>query len=237
MLHASKFAAEANDDLFQIADRYPGRFKVAINLPLPHIKPALQELERALNTNQLAPYAALTTERTFTLDDRSFDEIYSRGTALGFPLLLHPDIALCSPAFREYELSKSLGPIVSTTTGLARIVFSGLLDRIDSLDVIAPHLGGALPYLVQRFTDIGNCDAARPLTHYISERLFFDTCSYHPPAFRCALEVAGASQLMMGSDYPFRGTAGHARQDIELVVASPEEQRLILFDNATRWFS
>jgi len=36
-----------------------------------------------------------------------------------------------------------------------RMIYSGTLDRTPGLTLIVPHLGGMIPYLVQRLDDLG----------------------------------------------------------------------------------
>jgi predicted TIM-barrel fold metal-dependent hydrolase len=102
--------------------------------------------------------------------------------------------------------------------------------------MIVPHLGGVLPYLAQRFADFGHFEAEHDLPWYLRNRLWYDTCSYHPPAFRCAVETCGIARLMMGTDYPVRGPLQRAVDDIVAVVEDEEERAGVLGVTAARWF-
>jgi aminocarboxymuconate-semialdehyde decarboxylase len=106
------------------------------------------------------------------------------------------------------------------------------------MDVVVPHLGGTLPYLLRRIEDFGRGKAQHDLTHYLRTRMYLDTCSYHPPAMRCAVDTVGDERLVLGSDYPFRGSAGRAVQDVRAFFG-PDEQaaQRVLGRTAARVFS
>ena len=91
-------------------------------------------------------------------------------------------------SFLSWRIGYWLTPVVETSLAVARLILSGLLDRVRSLVLIVPHLGGVLPFLAQRIEDLsGRGDARDDLTAYLRTRCYFDNCSYHAPALKCAL--------------------------------------------------
>jgi len=50
----------------------------------------------------------------------------------------------------KYEICSVLGWPYETGVTLARLIFSGIMDRFPDLKVIAHHLGGVIPYLEGR---------------------------------------------------------------------------------------
>jgi predicted TIM-barrel fold metal-dependent hydrolase len=83
----------------------------------------------------------------------------------------------------------------------------------------------------------GSPAQARPLAHYLSQRLILDTCSYHPPAFRCALDTVGAGRMALGTDYPFRGDLLRGVRDVRAQHLSPDAETAVLGGNVARWFA
>ena len=83
---------------------------------------------------------------------------------------------------------------------------------------------------------MGKGDGAHDMPHYLRTRLFLDTCSYHPPAFHCALETAGAGRLVLGTDYPFRGPLVRGVEDVRANAPDAESCAAILGGTASRWF-
>jgi predicted TIM-barrel fold metal-dependent hydrolase len=233
----TSMAVLANDECLDAAAGHPGRFAVLVALPFPDVGASLAELNR-VGAHPLARGINLQTMTAegWTIDDAAFDPIYKRAAELGLPILVHPAIEPLADAWEEFRLGASLAPVVSSSLSVARMLLSGTLDRISDLQLIVPHLGGVLPYLTQRFGDFDPGAAEHNLGWYLAERLYLDTCSYHPPALRCAIETCGAERLVMGTDYPIRGPLQRAVDHIRSVVADEADQSSILGGTAARWF-
>jgi predicted TIM-barrel fold metal-dependent hydrolase len=162
--------------------------------------------------------------------------VWARCAELGWPLVLHPAFDCRPIKFTQWNLGGSLHAVTSSSMGAARLALSGTLDRVPDLDVIIPHLGGTLPYLAQRFVDMGKGDAEHDLLHYLQTRFYVDTCSYHAPGFRCAVDTCGAGRVVMGTDYPFRGSLQRAVDDIVANAPDAAARDAILGTTAARWF-
>lgn len=227
----------ANDEFLAAADDHPGRFAVMVALPLPDVDASLAELDRvqghgaARGVNLQA-----ATQQGWTMDDPALLPVYQRVAEFGLPVLDHPAIEPLLPGWGDYLVAATLAPVISSSLSAARMVLSGTLDRVPGLEMIVPHLGGVLPYLAQRFADFGHFEAEYDLPWYLRNRLWYDTCSYHPPAFRCAVETCGIARLMMGTDYPVRGPIQRAVDDIVAMVEDEEERASVLGATAARWF-
>jgi predicted TIM-barrel fold metal-dependent hydrolase len=151
---------------------------------------------------------------------------------------LHPALEDVGRAFGDFGLTASVAPVVSSTLGALRLALSGMLDRVSNLDVIVPHLGGLVPYLTQRIIDLsGQAQASFTIEHYLAERFYLDTCSFHPPALECALRTTPVGRMLLGSDAPFRGAVARAVEDVRESALTPQEQIAVLGANAARWFA
>ena len=233
---AAGLAAAANDAMLEAAERHPGRFSILVALPLPYADASLAELERVASHPLAQGVSALTNAETWSLDEPRFEELWARVAALDLPLALHPAFD-CRPAkFTDWTIGGSLHAVMSSSLGVARLVMSGMLDRVPTLDVLVPHLGGVIPYLAQRFVDMGRGAADYEMAHYLRERLYLDTWSYHPPAFRCALDTAGFERLVLGTDYPFRGALRRAVDDVVANAPTAAARTAILGRTAAQWF-
>jgi aminocarboxymuconate-semialdehyde decarboxylase len=222
--------------MLEAAERHPGRFSVLLALPLPDIDASVAELERLAAHPLAQGVSALTNAETWTLDEPQFESLWAAVAQHQMPLVLHPAFD-CRPAkFTDWTIGGSLHAVVSSSLGIARLVMSGMLDRVPALDVIVPHLGGTIPYLAQRFVDMGRGEAAHDLAHYLRHRMYLDTCSYHPPAFRCAIDTVGADRLVLGTDYPFRGSLRRAVDDVIENAPTADARVAILGRTASQWF-
>lgn len=212
---AAAVARAANDGLLEVARASEGRLSVLLSLPLPHREQGLAELSRTAGDPLVSGVQVLTTGAERGLAPDASEHVLTAAAEAGLPVVLHPAVEPQPPVYGAWLLEASLAPLASSTVSFARLVLSGLLDRVPSLQLVVPHLGGYLPYVVQRVADFGRGDAAHDLAHYLRERVYLDTCSYHPPAMRCAVDTVGAERLVLGSDYPFRGAQGRAVADVE----------------------
>lgn len=105
-------------------------------------------------------------------------------------------------------MSNIIGQPLETTLALSRLIFGGVLDRHPRLKIVAAHGGGYLPSYCGR-SNHGH--TVRPESHAGAQRqpieylrrMWFDTLVYEPQALRHLVNVVGASQLVVGSDYPF----------------------------------
>src|SRR3546814_20968516 len=113
---------------------------------------------RSTRTDTLFPYTTLFRSEIFRL---------AAGERL--PILLHPaaGIADLSPAFDDYGLSSGMHAMVSHALVAARMIQSGLLDRIGKLELILTHLGGILPFLIDRLDSRNTGQAQHPPSHYL----------------------------------------------------------------------
>jgi predicted TIM-barrel fold metal-dependent hydrolase len=228
-------ALRANDGLLADAEAHDGHFNVLVSLPNDP-DDAYAEVERVGRHPLCRGLSMLTVTTGILIDDLRLEPVYHLAAALGLIVQAHPAQETLPAAWTDFLMASSLAPLVTSTFGAARLVLSGMLDRVPDLDVVIPHLGGTLPYLLQRFVDFGPGDAEHTMDHYFTQRLFMDTCSLHPPALRCAIDVSGPRRLMLGSDFPYRGAVRRATDCIQEHVHDADDRDAILFRTASRWF-
>jgi aminocarboxymuconate-semialdehyde decarboxylase len=231
---AVEAATESNRELLAAARSAPGRFAVMASLPVPFTAACLAEMSGIADDELVAALIMPAGTAAWTLDDAAFRPVWGAIADAGLPVLLHPSLEPWPPAFRKWRLGAGLGVPVETSLAALHLIFSGLLDEFSGLDVIVPQLGGVLPYLTQRLIDRGQGDARHDVGHYLRNRLYYDNNSYHPPALRCAIDTVGADRIMLGSDYPFRGSLAQCVGDIADADIG-QRQRDAVLSGTARW--
>ena len=235
---AARVAVSANDTLIEAAAEFGMRVRVLASLPLPHLEASLRELDRVASLDEVVGVQVLSTGKRSEATPDRFEVVLAEAASRGLPVVLHPAIEPLPAAFADWELMATVGAPMSSTVGALRLVFAGVLDRVPQLSLVVPHLGGALPYLLQRIADFGNGEAQHGIEHYLGSRMYFDTCSYHPPAMRCAVDTVGSGRLVLGSDYPFRGPARRAVDDVrDFFAGDVAATAAVLGGNAQALFS
>jgi len=98
---------------------------------------------------------------------------------------------------------------------------------------IVGHLGGAVPYLMERmdngWRDFPECrEKIDELPSVYLRRLYYDTVNFNPHMLNMAREMFGADHMVMGSDYPhLLGSIDRAVSSIEnLDIPEEEKQRI-----------
>lgn len=235
---ARSLCRAANDGLLRACAAYQGRFVMAAALPLPDPAAADEELARIALEDAVRAVQIVAQTTGYTPDDDAFASLFQRAADAGMPILIHPSagVADLAPQFDVYGLSSGLHAMVSHALVAARMIQSGLLDRVERLELILTHLGGVLPFLIDRLDSRARGPALHPPSHYLRNRIFVDACGYPAgPALRCAIETFGAQRVMIGSDWPSRPIAP-ALEAIAGLDLAEADRRAILGGTAARWF-
>jgi uncharacterized protein len=256
-----EMARLGNDGLAEIVARHPDRFVgYSAMLPMNAPEAAVREAERALKNGANALQLA-TNANGIPLDEPQFWPVFEVIAKSGKPILLHPSRTRDMPdypteKYSKYEICSVLGWPYETGVTLARLVFSGIMDRFADLKVIAHHLGGVIPYLEGRVGHSWDQLGARTsdedyasLLKKLKKRpydyfkdFYGDTAVAGARAATvCGLEFFGAAHVLFASDCPFdkEKGPGYIRSTIAVVESlglSAADQERICHGNAERMF-
>ncbi|HWG07199.1 MAG TPA: amidohydrolase family protein [Beijerinckiaceae bacterium] len=171
----------------------------------------LQDGERAASVLRDAhsagfPGAMIGTQPKGTggvLDDPSLDPLWKAANELGSVLFIHPVFESGDNRVHDYGMANAVGRITDTLIAVARIIYSGHVQRYSNAKIVAGIGGAALPYVVGRLRrnysldkKLGDPDAALAL-------LYYDTILQDVRSLRFLAEIVGADRIMLGSDMPF----------------------------------
>lgn len=233
-----RLARLANDGFSKIIEEYPERFKAFAALPLQAPEAAAHELERAVVELGLSGGTLMTNVAKKPLDLDEFFPVYEKAVKLDVPLFLHPTSPINSEAMGGWRLVPILGFGVDTSLAVLRLVFSGLLERLPRLKIIASHLGGVYPYLRGRietgFEAYPECKAniSEPPSVYL-RRIWTDSIIYDENVLMSTLAFSGAEKVVLGSDHPHQiGDMVRCVGRIEGLEISREDKEKMLWKNA-----
>lgn len=212
-------ARRTNDALAEAVRRHPRRLAALASVPLPDVPAAVREMERAVSDLGMVGVVIGSNIEGRYLDDPGFFPFFERAQDLDAPILVHPMPPAAPDATYAPGLVPLLGFVFDTSASVARLVLAGVCERLPRLKLILAHLGGTLPYLLQRLDNGYRAypetreHLPHPPSHYL-RRLFYDTVSFSVPSLRCALDAVGPDQIVMGTDYP------HVIGDVDAALAT-----------------
>ena len=209
--HAKRMARESNEWTAKLAQDNKGKFGSFAMLPMQNTDDALQELAYALDVLKADGIGLLTSYGDKWLGHASFAPIMDELNRRKAILYTHPTAANCCRTILTPEIPPTVIEFgTDTTRTITDIVFSGTAARCPDLKFIFSHAGGSLPFLVERLIKLPIQDpklAPRVPRGVLFElkRFFYDTAwTAHPGALASLTKLVDVSQILLGSDYPYR---------------------------------
>ena len=236
--HQPAVARMMNDSYAELIARYPKRFKGFASIPMDAPDAALDELHRAIDTLKLNGVVLLSNIGGKALTSPEYRPFFEEANRMKLCIFLHPMIPAQSDAFREYVLGPIIGFPFDTSLAVARMCYDGMFEELPDIRWIIGHLGGAIPYLMERmdngFRDFADCRVKiDKLPSVYLKRLYYDTVSFSPYTLGMVHDMVGAEHMVMGSDYPhLLGSIDRAVTSIEALEISEEEKGKILSGTA-----
>jgi aminocarboxymuconate-semialdehyde decarboxylase len=202
-----------NEKLAELCASKPDRFAAFASLTLQAPDLAVQELETAVKKQGLKGAAIGGVVNGAEFSDPKFHPVWAKAEELGVPLFIHPQGVpeLNKRLSGNGWLGNTIGNPLETTIALSHLIFEGTLDRFPGLKIIAAHGGGYLPSYADRSDHaclVGpkGCNPEITLkkkpTEYLKQ-IWFDSLIFSPEAVRHLAAQVGASQIVVGSDYPY----------------------------------
>jgi predicted TIM-barrel fold metal-dependent hydrolase len=243
-----------NDGLAEIMEKSKGKLIAGGNIPLLEFeRGGRQELERVVRDLGFKAVTINSNINGKPIDSDEFLPFWATVAEMDVPVYIHPTDP-CSAAGRsyeaEYDLVHNFGWPYETVLALARLVFSGIMERYPNLKIVSHHLGGGMiPFFMGRTLETYEPqnqkdhykgmikDLPKPLFDYFA-LFYYDTAvGGSAAAIRCAYEVFGSARMIFATDYPFGPGSGESRlRDYPKVIDSLDisfaEKEKILSDNA-----
>ncbi len=237
---SAELSRMVNEIFANIQNEHSDHFAALATLPLNDPHASVVELERAISELGLKGATLFSNANGMALSDRRFWPLYEKANELSVVFFLHPTYPVGVEAMTDYMLMPLVGFVADTTLAAASLVFSGVVEKFPKIKWVLGHLGGAVPYLAERF-DRGyeafkQCreNINKPPSEYL-KNFYYDSVNFDVKALQFAIDFAGTEHILAGSDYP------HQIGSLEKMLASTnqlnitvEEKAGILGGNAAR---
>jgi aminocarboxymuconate-semialdehyde decarboxylase len=207
------FARQLNQQTAAVVAESGGRLAGLAVPALADPEFAVAEVCRAMDEDGLVGVALPTSAAGQPLDNGPFEPLFAECARRGCPVFMHPTTGVDRPALASYSMLQLVGWPTETALCVARLIFAGVWERHPGFRLILGHGGGALMALAGRLDLAYDAPQfeANPACHaHISRRpssylrhILFDTCVAHPGVLTALLDIAGPSNVVFGTDFPF----------------------------------
>ena len=243
-----RWAHAANDLIYRACELFPENFAPGCQLPQEAGHPidaAVTELRRCVEDMgfvgcNLNPDPSGGYWQSPALTDPYWFPLYEAMVELDVPAMIHVS-GSCHPAHH----TTGAHYINGDTTAFMQLIQGDLFSRFQTLRLIIPHGGGAVPYHWGRYRGLAQMLNQPELSGHVMKNVYFDTCVYHKPGVELLLDVIGVDNVLFGSEMlgAVRGIdtdTGHYFDDTKRYIdqlALPASQVAQLFEgNARRVF-
>ena len=219
-----------NDQIAAMVGRAPERFIGLGAVPLQDVDSAIRELEYAKQLN-FSGVEIASHVNGMSIGDPHFEPFFAAAEQMGAAIFVH--------ALRPAGQDRIVGPFSEQAVcfpgdialACASMITGGIASRHPRLRIAFSHGGGAMAMLLPRLVHAWNMNpkAKEALTESpaaAARRFYYDQLVFDPAAVKFLIERFGASQIVLGSDYPFTmgdsdpvGSVDKARLDASTYAA------------------
>jgi predicted TIM-barrel fold metal-dependent hydrolase len=205
-----RLARASNDYAARMVVDFPGRFGMFAALPLPDIEASLREIEYGLDVLKADGISLFTSYRDKWLGDPAFEPVMAELNRRKAVVFTHPEAAVCCrgllPGVHESVLEYGF----DTTRAITQLLFSGTARRYRDIRWIFSHGGGTAPFLAERLVRAPGLN--KNFAQFVPDgvmaelnRFYYDVAQVaHPAALAALTRFAPISQILWGTDFPFR---------------------------------
>jgi aminocarboxymuconate-semialdehyde decarboxylase len=236
---ARKIVRIQNEKIAEFCTAHPTRFTGLGSLALQHPSLAAEQMEDGVKNLGMRGFAIGGSVNGDDLSAPKFHPFWAKAEELQALIFIHPQSAGAPIDEKRLQGNGFLDNVVEhpleTTLALTHLIEDGTLDLFPRLKICAAHGGGYLPSYSSRsdqcLTAFPNlCKPLKKLPTEYLKQLYFDSVLFTPEDMRHLIAVVGASQVVVGTDYPTLWN----RTPVDRILAVPDlndEDRISIFGN------
>jgi aminocarboxymuconate-semialdehyde decarboxylase len=238
---AKVLVRHVNDEIAALCAANPRRFSGLGGVPLQDVDAACRELEHVLRAQKLLGVEIATHVNGVSIGDARFEPFFAEAERLAAPIFVH--------ALHPAGLDRLVGPpaleqVVAfpgdVALGIASMITGGTLERHPRLKIGFSHGGGAFAQVLPRLEHGWKAIPAvrdaipQPPSAY-ARKLYYDDLVYDAKSLAFVIERFGATQIMIGTDYPFNVQDKDPLGSLAAAGLDEARARLLREDNARRF--
>jgi aminocarboxymuconate-semialdehyde decarboxylase len=231
-----------NEEIAAMVARAPERFTGLGAVPLQDIDAAIDELNFTQKQLAFAGVEIASHVNGVSIGDARFEPFFAAAEELGAAVFVH--------ALRPAGHDRVVGPLPEQAVcfpgdialACASMITGGIGARHPRLRIAFSHGGGAMAMLLPRLVHGWNMvPKAKETLHespaITARRFYYDHLVFDAAALRLVIERFGASQIFVGSDYPFVMGDSDPVGSLERLRLGNETQYAISAGNARRFLA
>jgi len=216
LVHQCTYWAEPDESLRldrmlndRVAEMVATNLKRLIGLgtvPLHAPEIAAREAERCMSELKLRGLNISTVAREMEIGDRRLWPFWEKAAEHNAIVYIHP-AGNPSPRFQKHFLWNSVGQNFEESMAIASLMYEGVLDAFPNVKICISHGGGYMPLCMGRISrnylekPTTRANMSKSPNEYLRQ-LYYDSCVYDHDVLHHLVEKVGASQVILGSDYP-----------------------------------
>lgn len=238
---AASLTRYLNEEIARMTAAHPHRFSGLGAVPLQDVALAIEELDHAIHRLGLAGVEIGTNVNGVPIGAPQFEPFFAAAEEWGAAIFVHP--------LRPCGMDRLVGPATleqilafPCETGLAAasLITGGMTTRHPRLRIAFSHGGGSFAALAARlqhaWTIFPNLHEKMPIAPMeVAKTFFYDSLVYDATMLHNQIAMFGATQTMIGSDYPFIIQEADPLARITELGLDSHTHALLTHENAMRW--
>jgi len=229
-----------NDEIARMVALYPARFIGLGAVPLQDPDLALRELEYVMRDLTFPGIEIASHVNGVSIGDVRFEPFFAAAEKMGAAIFVH--------ALRPIGQDRLVGPVTEQAMcfpgeiGLAAasMISGGIAARHPGLRLAFSHGGGVFSILLHRMRHAWKMMPKMKETMpedpgIYARRFFYDTILFDTSALKHVINTFGASQVVVGTDYPFNMADPDPVGTVRATGLDADTIRAILSGNAGRF--
>ena len=195
-----------NNKLAEFVQLKPDRFIGMGMVPLQGTAAAVAELERSVKELGFKAVLVSTNVEGIELGEEVLWPFWEKVEELGVLAMIHP-AGFRHPRFKKHLMWNGLGQPIEEAIAMSSLIYEGVMERFPKIKLCIAHGGGFLPYYAGRVDrNFENRPHETPNIHKkpseYMRQFFYDTALYNVDMLEFLVKKVGASQIVLGADYP-----------------------------------
>ncbi len=226
-----------NDELAALQSRHPGKIYALATIDAYDGDRAARELERAISGLGLRGVFVECAKGAMLIDTPHARPSLEVAARLGVPVFVHPINP--QPLLSQMEPYGRIGTLLARGTvnsqALVALIEGGTFSRLPDLKVVVTALAFGGLAMASGFSHFSKLDGGTK--GILRRNVFIDTMEFDATMIRAAVDIVGASNVLVGSDWPIVNDgpiSGKVEQALTAAGLAIEDQTKIAAGNTRR---